>query len=39
LLHAAENLSGLVVHRLAAPGAPVVYGGSPAAFAQALAGG
>ena len=27
----AENLSGIVIHQLAAPGAPVIYGGSPAA--------
>ena len=26
----AENLSGVVIHQLAAPGAPVIYGGSPA---------
>jgi trimethylamine--corrinoid protein Co-methyltransferase len=30
--HAAENLTGLVIAQLAAPGAPVIYGGSPAAF-------
>jgi len=30
--HVAENLSGLVVAQCAAPGAPVVFGGSPAAF-------
>lgn len=30
--HTAENLSGLVLHQLAAPGAPIIYGGSPAAF-------
>ncbi len=30
--HAAESLSGIVIHQLAAPGAPVVWGGSPAAF-------
>jgi trimethylamine--corrinoid protein Co-methyltransferase len=30
--HCAENLSGLVVHQLAAPGAPVLYGGAPSAF-------
>jgi trimethylamine--corrinoid protein Co-methyltransferase len=29
---AAENLSGLVLHQLAAPGAPIVWGGAPAAF-------
>ncbi len=30
--HTAENLSGLVIHQLAAPGSPVVYGGSAAAL-------
>jgi len=30
--HTAENLSGLVIHQLAGPGSPVVYGGSPAAM-------
>ncbi len=30
--HAAESLSGIVIHQLAAPGAPIVWGGSPAAF-------
>jgi trimethylamine---corrinoid protein Co-methyltransferase len=30
--HCAESLSGLVIHQLARPGAPVVYGGSPAAL-------
>ncbi|MBD3161557.1 MAG: hypothetical protein GF346_04980, partial [Candidatus Eisenbacteria bacterium] len=30
--HTAENLSGLVIHQLAAPGAPLIYGGSPSAF-------
>lgn len=28
----AENLSGVVLHQLAGPGAPIVWGGSPAAF-------
>ncbi|HHS12361.1 MAG TPA: hypothetical protein ENN03_01180 [bacterium] len=27
----AENLSGVVIHQLTRPGAPVIYGGSPAA--------
>lgn len=27
--HCAENLSGLVIHQLAAPGAPFVFGGAP----------
>jgi trimethylamine--corrinoid protein Co-methyltransferase len=30
--HCAETLSGVVIHQLARPGAPVVYGGSPAAL-------
>jgi trimethylamine--corrinoid protein Co-methyltransferase len=30
--HVAENLSGLVIAQCAAPSAPVVFGGSPAAF-------
>jgi trimethylamine--corrinoid protein Co-methyltransferase len=30
--HAAENLSGVVIHQLASPGAPIVYGGAPAVF-------
>lgn len=30
--HTAENLSGLVIHQLAAPGAPVVYGSCAVAF-------
>jgi trimethylamine--corrinoid protein Co-methyltransferase len=30
--HAAESLSGLVLHQLAAPGAPIVWGGAPAIF-------
>ena len=30
--HAAETLSGVVLSQLAAPGAPVVWGGSPAVF-------
>jgi len=30
--HTAENLSGVVIHQLANPGAPIVWGGSPAAF-------
>jgi trimethylamine--corrinoid protein Co-methyltransferase len=28
----AENLSGVVIHQLAHPGSPVIFGGSPAAF-------
>lgn len=30
--HTAECLSGLVIHQLARPGSPLVWGGSPAAF-------
>lgn len=30
--HAAETLSGFVIGQLAAPGAPIVWGGSPAIF-------
>jgi trimethylamine--corrinoid protein Co-methyltransferase len=30
--HAAENLAGLVLHQLAQPGAPLLWGGCPAAF-------
>jgi len=30
--HCAENLSGVVIHQLAAPGAPIIWGGSPSAF-------
>jgi trimethylamine--corrinoid protein Co-methyltransferase len=30
--HAAECLSGLVIHQLAKPGAPIVWGGAPAIF-------
>jgi trimethylamine--corrinoid protein Co-methyltransferase len=30
--HTAENLSGIVIHQLASPGAPIVYGGSPSSF-------
>ncbi|MDZ7261985.1 MAG: trimethylamine methyltransferase family protein [candidate division KSB1 bacterium] len=30
--HTAENLSGIVISQLTAPGAPVIYGGSPSAF-------
>ena len=30
--HTAENLSGVVIHQLAGPGSPVIYGGSPAVF-------
>jgi trimethylamine--corrinoid protein Co-methyltransferase len=30
--HAAETLSGIVIHQLANPGAPFLYGGSPAVF-------
>jgi trimethylamine--corrinoid protein Co-methyltransferase len=30
--HTAENLSGIVIHQLARPGSPIIYGGSPAFF-------
>ncbi|MDD4858484.1 MAG: trimethylamine methyltransferase family protein [Candidatus Krumholzibacteria bacterium] len=30
--HCAECLSGVVIHQLATPGAPIIYGGSPACF-------
>jgi len=30
--HCAESLSGIVIHQLARPGAPIVYGGAPSAF-------
>jgi trimethylamine--corrinoid protein Co-methyltransferase len=30
--HAAETLSGIAIHQLTEPGAPIVWGGSPAAF-------
>ncbi|MBP1703039.1 MAG: mttB [Chloroflexi bacterium] len=30
--HAAESLSGIVIHQLSNAGAPIVWGGSPAAF-------
>ena len=30
--HTAENLSGVTIHQLTSPGAPIVWGGSPAAF-------
>jgi trimethylamine--corrinoid protein Co-methyltransferase len=30
--HTAETLSGIVIHQLASPGAPLLYGGSPAVF-------
>ena len=30
--HTAENLSGVVIHQLTNPGAPIIWGGSPAAF-------
>jgi trimethylamine--corrinoid protein Co-methyltransferase len=30
--HAAESLAGLTIHQLAAPGAPLVWGGAPAIF-------
>jgi trimethylamine--corrinoid protein Co-methyltransferase len=30
--HTAESLSGITIHQLAAPGAPIVWGGAPAIF-------
>ena len=30
--HCAESLSGILIHQLAHPGAPIIYGGSPACF-------
>jgi trimethylamine---corrinoid protein Co-methyltransferase len=30
--HAAESLSGIVIHQTARPGSPIVFGGSPAVF-------
>ncbi len=30
--HAAECISGIVIHQLAQPGAPIVWGGAPAIF-------
>lgn len=30
--HAAESLSGIAIHQVASPGAPIVWGGAPAAF-------
>jgi trimethylamine--corrinoid protein Co-methyltransferase len=30
--HAAESLSGIAIHQLANPGAPIVWGGAPAVF-------
>ncbi|PYX41628.1 MAG: hypothetical protein DMG81_03215 [Acidobacteria bacterium] len=30
--HAAETISGIAIHQLASPGAPVVWGGAPAIF-------
>lgn len=30
--HTAETLSGVVIHQLASPGSPLIYGGSPAIF-------
>lgn len=30
--HAAESISGIVIHQLAKPGSPIVWGGAPAIF-------
>jgi trimethylamine--corrinoid protein Co-methyltransferase len=32
IAHTAETLSGIVISQLSTPGAPILYGGSPAAF-------
>ena len=32
LQHCAECLSGITLHQLAGPGAPIIYGGAPSAF-------
>jgi trimethylamine--corrinoid protein Co-methyltransferase len=34
--HAAENLSGVVIHQVSGPGSPIVYGGSPSIFDMRL---
>lgn len=34
--HAAENLSGIVIHQVSGPGSPIVYGGSPSIFDMRL---
>lgn len=36
--HAAECLSGIVIHQLAAPGMPIVWGGAPAIFDMSTGG-
>jgi trimethylamine--corrinoid protein Co-methyltransferase len=36
--HAAESISGITIHQLAAPGAPVVWGGAPAIFDMSTGG-
>jgi trimethylamine--corrinoid protein Co-methyltransferase len=36
--HAAESLSGLTIHQLAGPRAPIVWGGAPAIFDMSTAG-
>ena len=36
--HAAESLSGITIHQLAAPGAPIVWGGAPAIFDMSTGG-
>jgi trimethylamine--corrinoid protein Co-methyltransferase len=36
--HAAECLSGITIHQLASPGAPIVWGGAPAIFDMSTGG-
>jgi trimethylamine---corrinoid protein Co-methyltransferase len=36
--HAAESISGITIHQLAAPGAPIVWGGAPAIFDMSTGG-
>ena len=36
--HAAETISGITIHQLAAPGAPLVWGGAPAIFDMSTGG-
>ncbi|MGC2196174.1 MAG: trimethylamine methyltransferase family protein [Terriglobales bacterium] len=36
--HAAESISGITIHQLASPGAPIVWGGAPAIFDMSTGG-
>jgi trimethylamine---corrinoid protein Co-methyltransferase len=36
--HAAESISGITIHQLAKPGAPIVWGGAPAIFDMSTGG-